>query len=662
MNRYSRLDNQAPAVKEMESNDVNVGRSAHDCSHIVNGNALIGMLAPVLTMEVVLNEDIDINLASLIEFRNPTTRQLFNSFRVYFHGYFNALTDLWEGARNWLDNGRSGKIQLTRPNLIYHVHFQDDVHHVSSDTNACTPMSLLNFMGMPSEVIQNKVSASTDRVPLRQFECASDAGKTFNVTQNFTKVGESTDYFPADVCMAYQRNWRDFYSNKNLLQNNKFWFPDNEDHFILSYSCTDAVCISYENEAFTNRIPVQGANRYTCQISNLTGTNPLSYGAVSSNTSTPEPNNPATNTPLADLNEATYAPNLAGIKFRQFRGDRFTTGSPFPELIRGDIPVLNITQDNYAPVKFYDNPDPETSNQVSLQVLNGVYLGDSPYQALGVMPDTLRSTEILAYSDLSNITSSITMSDIYTLETLSAFRRKMGMTNGDYAETMQSQFGVRPKIHDRKGTYIGGFYQDFAFSAVTQTSESNETPLGTKAGQGISSGSGRIGHIHTTDFGWIQVYMSIMPDVYYTQGKPRQFSKRSNMEMYFPIFNNLPAQAIRNDELFISGNSTTDSSPFAYEDRYAEFKSMQNRVCGLMGLPVANAEFDTARVIARRFSSTPALNHLFVSAVPENIDMSVFSVVDEPPFDFSIGFSIRRVFPGPYAAVEGSLSSPKLNA
>lgn len=219
---------------------------------------------------------------------------------------------------------------------------------------------------------------------------------------------------------------------------------------------------------------------------------------------------------------------------------------------------------------------------------------------------------------------------------------------------------MSPHVHDRKATYIGGYYQDFVMNSVTQTSESSATPLGTKAGNGISSGNGSIGHFHTPDFGWIQTYMSIVPDVYYTQGISRMFSKKNNLEMYFPLFNNLSAQAILNKELYVSGDTSVDDDVFAYEDRYAEYKSRPNRVSGFMSLSPEVAAFDSARVMARRFDSTPSLNSLFVTMVPENIDMSVFSVTDEPPFDFTVGISCRRVFPGPYTAIEGSLSSPAL--
>ena len=548
MNRYSRLDNQSPVVEAMESNDINVGRSAHDCSHIVNGNAMPGMLAPVLTMECVLNEDIDINLASLIEFRNPTTRRLFNSFRVYFHGYFNAITDLWEGAKNWLDKGRSGKLDLSRPNLIYKksITYTDSGTTITLTANACTPMSLLNFLGLPAESYQGLISRGTYRSPIRQFQTSVSCSDDTVVSA--TKVGESVDYFPADVCMAYQRNWRDFYSNKNLLMNNKMWFPDNEDHFILSYSCENAVAIKYEDEDFASTTSLKNQT----QFENLTAVSP-SLAFTLDDSSTPEPNNPSS----ISHNDVWYAPNLCGIKFRQFRGDRFTTASPFPDLLRGDIPLLQLTEDNF--VNYADVVDGSVTRKSKVNGIPG-NSRSALYENIDGQAHTL-SLQTVSGDDVFNhalVTpeSTVTMSDIYTLETLTTFKRKMGMTNGDYSEMMQAQFGVKPKVHSHRGTYIGGFYQDFALSSVVQQSESGDTPLGTKAGQGVSSGSGRIGHFHTTDFGWISVYMSIMPDVYYTQGKPRQYSKKSNLEMYFPIFNNLPAQGIRNDELYIFRNSS----------------------------------------------------------------------------------------------------------
>lgn len=684
--RYSRLDNLSPAESQMQADSVSVGRSAHDCSHTVSGNTMYGLLAPVLCMDVVPNEDIDLSAVALLEFRNPTARQLLNGSRVFFHAYYNRLTDLWEGARNWIDNGRTGKVVLSRPNLIWHLEnvpvagSGPSAPTVNVDFDSCSPLSLLAFLGMPVTA----VAASDAATPLRAFMTVIGSSNLSVAAYHYTEVNNRSDYFPADCAFAYQKNWRDFYANKNLLQNNPYWFPDNEDHFILSYSCDNAVCVKYEDEDLASVASSFSNDVKRPQALNLAG----GFSLLSNSLrfiGTPEPNNPSTSPDAENVvfgDEVVkypwlYAPNLAGIKFRQFRSDRFTSGSPFKDLIRGEIPSAKLNESDYARMTILSSTgDPtvvgrsfalsgrgsDLSNGSSPLSLNYMIYGDAEkYHGFFQTHSGQDGSDIRDYS-VSVPPSVLTMSDVYTLETLTAFRRRMGMTNGDYNETIKAQFGVSPRVHDRRGTYIGGFYQDFNFTSVTQTSEStSSSPLGQKAGQGVSTGSGRIGHFHTPDYGWIQVYMSVTYDAQYTQGKPRMFSKRSNMELYFPIFNNLPAQEIRNDELFVTGNAATDALPFAYEDRFAEYKSMPNRVVGFMSMPHNLARYDSSRIMSRRFISSPKLNHQFVMMVPENQDLEVFTVASEPQFDFSIGWSIRRVFPGPYTAIEGSLSSPLLN-
>lgn len=594
MARYQTLDNQAPVQSELDNSDLKIGRSAFDFSHVHSGNAIIGSLIPVLNMEVVPNEDIDINLAALIELRNPLTRPLLNGMRVYFHGYINYLVDLWEGAKNFLDTGRAGTISLQRPNLVYSFSTS-----LGMAVTAATPLSLLDYLGLPPQYCN-----FVDRPPLRSFQFLTSFARNI-------PLSSAPDFFPADCCVAYQRNWRDFYSNKNLLQNNKFWFPDNEDHFILSYECTEAVALYYGNESFSDE--TFGVD------TNLTGP------SVSDNV-TPEPNNPSTVPPEGGFTPA-FAPNLSGIKFRQFKGDRFTSSLPFPDLIRGAVPVLS----QFLLTSRGSNPDVLSSHD---------------------------STASDPTNDTNHDIGRASLNSIRALETFTVFKERMARTSGDYNDMIEAQFGYNPHHHTHEGTYIGGFYMDFSMSTVVQTSQSTEqSPLGQKAGQAGSSGTGRIGHVKTRDYGWIQVYMSIVPDVMYTQGLARQYDKKNQLDMYFPIFNNLAPQAIKNKELYISGDTSTDNDVFAYEDRYAEFKSCPNRVSGLMALPHSVAEYDASRIMARRFTSTPALNSQFVTLIPENVDMQVFSVQDEPPFDFQVGFNIDRVFPGPYTAIPGSMSS-----
>lgn len=641
MARYNTLDNQAPVQQELKASDPKVGRSAFDYSHVHCGTALVGALTPVLCMEVVPNEDIDINLNALVQIRNPLTRPLLNGMRVYFHGYCNYLVDLWEGAKNFLDAGRSGTISLPRPNLIY------SYKGINNDTNAAVPLGLLSYLGLPPQVVIKKAHSSSGEInipPLYWF-----ASYYYREDSEFVPLSGAPDFFPADVCMAYQRNWRDFYSNKNLLQNNKYWFPDNEDNFILSYECVNAVAVNHGNEMLSNDIDPTHVG------SNISGISPGSYPSPSF---TPESNNPAT---YGDgLSELWRSPNLSGLKFRQFKGDRFTTGSPFPELLRGDIPVLttHASETGWISGTFGTIAGPgETPGVPATRVSWVQRQGSStPETEFLSTPSGPSAQRVYPWFEVSS--TNITLNDIRALETFTVFKERMARTNGDYNNMIEAQFGYNPHHHVREATYIGGFYMDFHMSTVVQQSAStSEDALGTKAGDANANGSGRIGHIHTRDYGWIQVYMSIVPDVFYTQGLQRQFSRKVQTDMYFPLFNNLAPQAILNKELYVSGTPSMDNDVFAYEDRYAEFKHCNNRVTGLMALPHEVAEYDASRIMARRFTNIPALNNQFVTLVPENVDMSVFTVTDEPPFDFQIGFNIRRVSPMPYVSIPGSMSS-----
>lgn len=631
MARYNTLDNQAPVQKELQTSDPKVGRSAFDFSHVHCGTALIGAVTPVLCMEVVPNEDIDINLNALVQIRNPLTRPLLNGMRVYFHGYCNYLVDLWEGAKNFLDAGRSGTISLQRPNLIYRA--SNSTH----DFNASGPLTLLSYLGLPTQFVKTTLDSGSAPLPPLYWFITISMPKGGS---NFRPLSGAPDFFPADACMAYQRNWRDFYSNKNLLQNNKYWFPDNEDDFILSYSCVNAVAVNHGNEALGGDLTLQAQNL---------------YGSFDNDSfsRTPEPNNPQT---YGDgLSELWRAPNLSGLKFRQFKGDRFTTGSPFPELLRGDIPVLTSGASGEWIEGIFSQSG--LSNPISnAPLVSTQQSADAPQNVQARFGSNNGSVYLSPYIRASS--TNITLNDIRALETFTVFKERMARTNGDYNNMIEAQFGYNPHHHVREATYIGGFYMDFHMSTVVQQSASTQDDaLGTKAGDANANGSGRIGHIHTRDYGWIQVYMSIVPDVFYTQGLQRQFSRKVQTDMYFPLFNNLAPQAILNKELYVSGTPSQDNDVFAYEDRYAEFKHCNNRVTGLMALSHDVAEYDASRIMARRFKSTPALNNQFVSLVPENVDMSVFTVTDEPPFDFQIGFNIRRVAPMPYVSIPGSMSS-----
>lgn len=640
--RYDRLDNSSPSAQMLKAPEKNVPRSAFDLSHIVSGQALFGALIPVLCEETVPGQELDINIFSQISFRNPSIRPLLNGCKVQFHAFYNDVTDLWEGAKNYYDTGRSGKINLSKPNLLHTFeasHSVDD-SEISETYEMFSPMSLADYFGIPPVSVQSTIVDSKGKnvpfSPLYSFGGALSSDNTssdsYRTGGTVKELGKSPDYINALPFMAYQRNWRDYFSNKNLLQNNKLWFPDNEDHFILSYDCSDCAVIDYEKENQKpssygfSCIPFFGSDTYETSDFNSPG--------PSANTSTIE------------------YPVLASLKFRQFRGDRFTTASPFPDFIRGDEPTLGALDDWILRVNSLGDSFPinnknvfDETKLVELSLLDGGTASDS-------LVSKKTSGWSLPFGLKTSIGSRITSADINAMNIITAFKTKMGMTNGDYNEMIKSQFGYSPNVHDRKGTYIGGFTSTIDFSSVSQTSESSsDSPLGTKSGQCFSNGQGRIGHFRAPNFGYVSVYMSIIPDTYYCQGIPKMFSKQYQKQEYFPILNGLAPDAILNKELFVSGKPETDNDVFAYCEKFEEFKSRRNRVCGFSSLSHQDALFDSALVMKRYFNKTPQFNHRFLTMTPENLDMDVFYFNNEPPFDFSVGFDLTSIAPIPYKSI-----------
>lgn len=670
--------NNSAYQRYLENTFLNVPRSRHDLSHVHTGQTTFGILAPVLCLETMPNEDIDLNLTASIQLRNPTPRPLINGCRVYFHAYYNRCRDLWEGFENFVTHGRRQDVQLSKPNLIYSTgsaasaglpsRFSFSRNSVG-EANACTPLSLMDFMGVPAQRLQKSfgypASPTSDAVeyfsPLRSFQVC------INVLENsqgapvtlplVSQVGltAAPDFIDALPFVAYQRNWRDFYSPKNLLMNNINWFPDNENEWLLPYYCPNAVVLNHSDPV--SDLPL---NLIVAGMS----FGDLRYESYwdSYYTETPEPYNPAT---VADSDAylSHFMPVLCAIKFRSFSGDRFTSGSPFVDLVRGSIPSLEAFVTS-ADILGYRFDGSEIGRFGALSSSSSSDFGDGQ-----LVPQVAEGSSALMAFFTGSVGNwylgldpaakvSVTQNDLRKLETITVLRERLARTDGDYSDMIGALFGERPSKESHEGIYIGGCYQDVVFSSVVQTSQStNDSQLGDKAGQGYSVSNGRIGHFHSDDYGWIQVYMSIVPETYYTQGLDAQFSRDVADKMWNPLMSNMPPQAVLNKEIFVSGDSAVDGLPFSYEQRGNEYRSRRNRVSGFSALSHSVAVYDTSVVMSRRFDDTPSFNSKFLAMTPENIDMDVFSYNDEPPFDFSVGFDLSVVLPMPSVSVAGAMSS-----
>ena len=223
---------------------------------------------------------------------------------------------------------------------------------------------------------------------------------------------------------------------------------------------------------------------------------------------------------------------------------------------------------------------------------------------------------------------------------------------------IKAHFGRNPHSNDKEAIYIGGSYQDILQNSIFQTSEStNSSMLGRQVSTGISAAYNKIGEFEAPDHGYIMTVMMIVPDTVYVQGVHKNDTALTVEEQYYPIFNNLSAEAILNKELLVTGDEVTDNDIFGNAERFSEWKSRRSRVCGFSQLKNNQDEYDSALVMARRFEKTPDLNAEFVTGYPDNVSLESFAAENEPPFDFVIRKDVTINHPMPYITIPKGLGT-----
>lgn len=636
--RFTSLDNSSPIVDPLKSTKIDVPRSSFNFSCMKYMNGMFGAIMPFDVIRTLPDEDYNISYDILAKLRNPLVRPLLTGCRIYVHTYYNRCSDLWEGSDNFFTKGRSGNINLEIPYLLNNISYK-------GQQNTFSPLAPSSYMGLPVCYYDSTKSAIDGYMPV-----------TVNDTNSVYKVPDKINALPF---VMYARLARDKYFPKNLLYNNTNIYPDNENHFILPYSATGVCTLDYNQPQNTNFV-------------------------AEKNLSIPS-------------NDNEWKMCLNTLYFRQFKGDEFNTSSPFRDLIRGsDIPTINISDidvnvetslvvptlqnlDTYSMRSLTANSSP---TEFKINAINKTTTGNestsSPRPGWNIQEwdadgSTVNSTDQSIYvrgsdlqSQLKKITANsvasgvvngvINLNDLRALEAYTIFMERNARTDGDYNNLIKAQFGVSPHVRNHEAEYIGGTYQDMVFSDVTQVSQSSEdSPLGSRAGQGISASSGYIGKFHSPDYGYIMSVMTIIPDTVYTQGVDRMWTELSQSEQYFPVLNNLSPQPTLNQQLYCDG--TSDSDIFGWTERYQSYKVRSNKALNYISLPIDKASYDTAQIMARRFDSMPTLSADFVTCSPDNVDMSPFSVIDEPPFDISVCCRVDKVSPMPYITVPGGLNA-----
>jgi len=259
------------------------------------------------------------------------------------------------------------------------------------------------------------------------------------------------------------------------------------------------------------------------------------------------------------------------------------------------------------------------------------------------------------YADLSQATAA-TINQLRQSFQIQKLLERDARGGTRYTEIIRSHFGVvSPDARLQRPEYLGGGSTDININPIAQTSGTSAsgttTPLGTLAAMGTT-----LAHNHgfTQSFvehGVIIGLVSIRADLTYQQGLQKMWSRSTRYDFYFPAFSHLGEQAVLNQEIYVTGD-TTDTSVFGYQERWAEYRFYPSRISSLFR-STASGTID-AWHLAQKFTSTPTLNSTFiVDNPPVSRTLAVGASANGQQFIFDSFFNVKKARPMPMYSVPG---------
>lgn len=245
------------------------------------------------------------------------------------------------------------------------------------------------------------------------------------------------------------------------------------------------------------------------------------------------------------------------------------------------------------------------------------------------------SAETVTFST-SGSTGQFSIAALRAANSLQQFKERNNLAGNLFVEQCYARYGVSPSDGvAQRSLYLGSAEYEVYTKGIYQqtdggaTSSATNNPFGKQVGAqfGTAKATGNSTLIDTFEAkepGYLLVNATLVPRVTYSTGIHRRFTNYcgagSLSDLANPILQNVGPQPIYQYEL----NGAPSSSVFAYTDRYASFKTMEDELHGLVRDGQTLESFALQRSIAS--TATPTISSSFLE-IPTNY-MDQVTVVD----------------------------------
>lgn len=375
------------------------------------------------------------------------------------------------------------------------------------------------------------------------------------------------------------------------------------------------------------------------------------------------------NKSTADANEwlngsSWSANNYCGMcpKVAKFH-DYFTSSLPGPQ--KGDavqIP-LNLGTSGFMHIRA-DEPylwssDKQKQPNLVLDSFGsnnsyGLYAASNPTSGSGIVKGDIGPVGTGSGSDITlgklvstNLgvdlptTANATVNDLRFAFQLQKILERAARSGSRYTEFLLSAFNVlSPDARLQRSEYLGGKRMPLSVQQVAQTSSTSDTSTLAELGA-FSLSSGKAGYTKGfVEHGYVIGVFAIRQRHSYQQGIERFWSRSERFSYYDPAMCNIGEQPVYKDEIFglhSSVNDPINSTPFGYQEAWADLRYRPNYVTGAM-----RSDSPTSLDIwhfADDYANAPTLNKAWLEETPEYVDRTIAvpsSSMDQFIFDIYI--------------------------